>query len=83
MKKQDQILPQHKEMLEEIGERLRKIRKEKKLNGEDAAKNIGISLKTLYPMERGEINFQFTTLLQMLDYYGVSVFDFFIKSSKA
>lgn len=77
MKKQDQILPQHKEMLEEIGERLRKIRKEKKLNGEDAAKNIGISLKTLYPMERGEINFQFTTLLQMLDYYGVSVYDFF------
>jgi transcriptional regulator with XRE-family HTH domain len=81
MKKQDQILPQHKEMLEEIGERLRKIRKEKKLNGEDAAKNIGISLKTLYPMERGEINFQFTTLLQMLDYYGVSVYDFFNQPS--
>jgi transcriptional regulator with XRE-family HTH domain len=81
MKKQDQILPKHKEMLEEIGERLRKIRKEKKLNGEDAAKNIGISLKTLYPMERGEINFQFTTLLQILNYYGVSVYDFFNQPS--
>lgn len=81
MKKQEQIHPQHKEMLEEIGERLRKIRKEKKLNGEDAAKNIGISLKTLYPTERGEINFQFTTLLQILNYYGVSVYDFFNQPS--
>lgn len=81
MIKQDQIQPQHQEMLAEIGRQLKKFRKEKKQGYIDAAKGVGVSKNTLYRMEEGEINFQFTTLLQVLDYYNVSIYDFFQQPS--
>ena len=77
MKKQEKIPESHQSILEQLGELLKKHRKERRIGYIDAAKDMGLSKNTLSPMENGRLNFQFTTLLQVLNYYDVTLSEFF------
>jgi len=55
----------------EIGEKIRSLRKEKRLSQEILAKKAGISRQTLAKMEKGEIGkVSFLVFLKLLDALG-------------
>jgi transcriptional regulator with XRE-family HTH domain len=58
-----------------IGKRLRAIRNSLNIHEDVAAKSLGISTSRLEGIERGEKNYNLTLLVQMCDYYNVSVLD--------
>ena len=77
MIKHNQLSEDHKILLSEIGKKLKQVRKDKWKNYNDLVKEIGISKNTYNLMENGKINFQLSTLLQVLDFHDISVSDFF------
>ena len=74
--KKDITEERYQATLKEIGDAVRRYRNEKRIGYIDAAKEIGIEKKTLYAMERGELNFQIKTLFKVLDYFSISFLDF-------
>ena len=78
MIKQESISSENQELLKKIGGKLKQLREQKgSRNYIMAAKAIGISRNTYNLLEMGKINFQFTTLYQVLIYYNVTLSDFF------
>jgi transcriptional regulator with XRE-family HTH domain len=71
------ILPEHQDVMSEIGKRLQKFRKEKGKKSGEIAKEVKIGRNTYSRIEHGEIYFKFSTLLAILEYFKVSVWDFF------
>ena len=78
MKKFDEISPEHQKFLINVGKELKLLRTLMGKSYIQLAEDIGISRNTYNLMENGKINFQFTTLLQVIDYYGYSLLDFFL-----
>ena len=72
-----EILPNHKKVMDEIGNRLQKLRTEKGKKSGEIAKEVKIGRNTYSRIENGDIYFKFSTLLSILDYHKVSVWDFF------
>ena len=72
-----QIKPDDNELIVRIGERIRELRKQKNISYEKLAKEIGLDRNTVNLIELGKTNFQFQTLLRILSYHKMSVFDFF------
>lgn len=72
-----EILPDHKQVMDEIGNRLQKLRKEKGKKSGEIAKEVKIGRNTYSRIEHGDIYFKFSTLLSILDYHKVSVCEFF------
>jgi transcriptional regulator with XRE-family HTH domain len=72
-----EILPDHKQVMDEIGNRLKKLRKETGKKSCEIAKEVKIGRNTYSRIENGEIYFKFSTLLSILDYHKVSVWEFF------
>lgn len=54
-----------KEALKIFGENLRRIRKEKRLKLDDVSAHSGIDTSDIGKIERGEINFAFSTLCKL------------------
>jgi transcriptional regulator with XRE-family HTH domain len=81
--KQRAISESHQLLLIQIGEKLKKLRKEKCITYVKAAEEIGMDRNTLNSMENGKFYFKFNTLLLALEYYGITVFDFFTEISKS
>lgn len=79
MRKQESISPEHKEVLQKIGLLLKNMRKKRKLNTIQLVSEIGVHRNSYSLLERGKIDFQFTTLMRVLDYYGISAAEFFQK----
>ena len=77
MIKHDQLSDDHKIILSELGKKLKQMRKGKEKSYEALAEAIGVSRNTYNLMENGKINFQLSTLLQVLDFHDISVSDFF------
>jgi transcriptional regulator with XRE-family HTH domain len=77
VKKTDDLPEEYKLILDQIGQGLLNIRKREEKNYVRMAEKIGIDRKTYNLLEQGKLNFQFSTLLQVLDYYKISVYDFF------
>jgi transcriptional regulator with XRE-family HTH domain len=71
------ILPKHQKLMTDIGNQLKKLREEKKLKSGELASKIEIGRNTYTRIEQGEIYFKFSTLLSILDYHKVSIWDFF------
>ena len=81
--KQRVISESHQLLLKQIGEQLKTLRKEKNITYVKAAEEIGMDRNTLNSMENGKFNFKFTTLLLALEYYGVTIVDFFNTINKS
>jgi len=77
MIKQEQISPEHQKLLLEIGSRIKQLRTNQTKGYIETANEIGVSRNTYNLLELGRINFQFSTLLQVLDYYEISLSEFF------
>ena len=58
-----------------LAERLYSLRKERKLTQEEAAKELGISLRSYRRYEKNEREPDAPTLVQIADYYGISLDD--------
>jgi transcriptional regulator with XRE-family HTH domain len=79
VKKSDAISSEHKELLVRIGKTLQKLRAERGKTYVETAKEMGVPRNTLNRMELGQINFQFLTLVRALNYYHLSISQFFDK----
>ena len=77
MKKSDTISTEHKNLQLSIGKKLKQLRAETNKTYVNTAKEMGVPKHTLNRMELGQINFQFLTLVQILDYYQISLSKFF------
>ena len=60
------------EILNVLGQRLRVLRKEKKMRQEDMAEVLGVTLRHYHRIEHGEINIPTLTLCVLADYFGVT-----------
>jgi|GEM_PF-1056512 transcriptional regulator with XRE-family HTH domain len=70
------IAPEHQKLMNELGERIKKLRLEKDKGLVEMANDIGISRNEYSHMEQGKIYFKFSTLLRILDYHNISFGDF-------
>lgn len=65
------------ELLKQIGAAVRRLRKEKtKLNSEDFAKSIKLEKKTYYRIERGNQDYNISSLLKVLVHWKKNLNDF-------
>ncbi len=71
------VKPEHKKLMLKVGRKLEILRKDKKISASKLSMEIGISRNTYSNMEYGKVYFNILTLLQVLDYYKVSSFEFF------
>jgi transcriptional regulator with XRE-family HTH domain len=68
--------PNYSDLMLAIGERIKDLRKEKNISYEKMAEKIGISRNSYNAIELGKTNFQFLTLLRILKYHNISIFQF-------
>jgi len=73
--KESKMTEHQLEAVKDIGRRIKKLRKEKKLSYPQLAKNIGMNKNSYYDLERG-CNFTIRTLLTVLDYYQIGLSEF-------
>ncbi|MGI6311431.1 MAG: helix-turn-helix transcriptional regulator [Bacteroidales bacterium] len=67
----------YKELLLEVGEKIKDLRKTRSISYTQISKEIGISRNGYNNIELGKSNFQIMTLLRILSYHNISIFDFF------
>ena len=79
MKKSDAIPSEQKKLLVQIGKKLQKLRADRGKTYVETAKEMGVPRKTMNRMELGQINFQLLTLVRVLNYYHLSISQFFDK----
>ena len=79
MKKSDAIPSEQKKLLVQIGKKLQKLRADRGKTYVETAKEMGVPRNTLNRMELGQINFQILTLVRVLNYYHLSISQFFDK----
>ncbi len=60
------------EMLKILGERLRELRKERKLHQKDMAEYLEVTLRHYQRIEHGDVNLPVLTLCALADYFGVT-----------
>ena len=77
VRKPTDLPEEHQELIKQIGAKLRSIRKDKNKSYEKIAEEIGLQRTTYNLLEQGKLNFQVSTLLQVLSYYQLSISDFF------
>ncbi len=69
MKKPDKISPEQKEFMIKLGKKLKKLRLDQNKGYEPLAKEMGVARNTYYAIEEGRLDFQFSSLFQILLYY--------------
>ena len=79
VKKSDAIPSEQKKLLVQIGKKLQKLRADRGKTYVETAKEMGVPRNTLNRMELGQINFQILTLVRVLNYYHLSISQFFDK----
>lgn len=77
MKKSDTIPSEQKELLVKIGKKLQRLRAKDGKTYVNTAQEMGVPRNTLNRMELGRINFQLLTLVRVLNYYKLSISQFF------
>ena len=75
--KPKEIAPEHQDVFRDIGRRIKELRKVKGLSYIELAKEIGISRNSYNQLELGMSNFEFITLLAVLQYHGIGLREFF------
>ena len=69
VKKTDKISTEQQEFIIKLGKKLRKLRLDQKKGYEPLAEEMGVARNTYYAMEEGRLDFQFSSLFQILLYY--------------
>jgi transcriptional regulator with XRE-family HTH domain len=69
--------------LELVGQKLRQLRRERKLTQTDLATKIGVHQSDLSRMEKGEYRVGLDTLLKILQEFDLSIGDFFEERPRA
>jgi transcriptional regulator with XRE-family HTH domain len=69
VKKPDKISTEQKNLMINLGKRIKQLRKDQKKSYEVLAKEMGVPRNTYYNIEAGRLNFQFSSLCQILLYY--------------
>ena len=69
VKKPENISVEQKELMKRLGEKIKKLRKDQKKGYFQLSDEIGIPRNTYYNMECGTLNFQFSSLCQIILYY--------------
>lgn len=77
MKKPEDLPQEYQDILKQIGAKLQSIRKKQKKSYKDLAQEVGLQRNLYNRLENGKINFQISTLLQILSYHNISLTDFF------
>ncbi len=72
-----EIDPDYSALMLQIGEQIKELRKKRGISYTEMAEEIGISRNGYNNIELAKSNFQFLTLLRILNHHGVSVFQFF------
>ena len=72
-KRPKEVEPQHKDVLVEIGQKLEKLRNNKKLTALGLHDELGISRNAYRQMEKGEIYFSTYNFLKILDFYSIDL----------
>ena len=72
-----EITPEHKELMKELGRRIKDLRTGEKISYIRMAEQIGISRNSYNLLELGNVYFNFSTILVVLDYHHISLSDFF------
>jgi len=72
MLKVDQLSDEQQTVLKELGKELKRLRKNRKKSYPDMAEILGLSKNTYYQMEKGTLNFQFSTYIHVLNHFGIS-----------
>lgn len=69
MKKSDEISTEQKEVMVRLGKKIKQLRKDQKKSYELLAQEMGLPRNTYFAIEAGSLNFQFSSLCQILLYY--------------
>ena len=69
MKKPDEISPEQKEFMVKLGKKLKKLRLDQNKGYKPLAEEMGVARNTYYAIEEGRLDFQFSSLFQILLYY--------------
>ena len=69
MKKSEKISSEQKELMVRLGRKIKQLRLDQKKSYESLAEEIGVPRNTYYNIEAGQLNFQFSSLCQILLYY--------------
>ena len=77
VRKPTDLPEEHQELIKQIGAKLRSMRKDLSKSYETIAEETGLQRTTYNLLEQGRLNFQFSTLLQVLTYHQLSISDFF------
>jgi len=72
-----EIDPDYSALMLQIGEQIKELRKKRGISYTEMAEEIGISRNGYNNIELAKSNFQFLTLLRILKYHDVSIFQFF------
>lgn len=71
------IRPEHQELLKEIGNRIKKLRSDKKIGYIQMAKNIGLSRNSYNAIELGNVYWNSFSLLKITEYYNIPLEELF------
>jgi len=69
MKNPDNISDEQKELMLKLGAKIKQLRKDQKKGYIELSEEIGVARNTYYAIEKGRLNFQFSSLAQILIYY--------------
>ena len=69
MKKPDKISPEQKEFMVKLGKKLKKLRLDQNKGYQPLAEEMGVARNTYFAIEEGRLDFQFSSLFQILLYY--------------
>ena len=69
VKKPDKISPEQKEFMVKLGKKLKKLRLDRNKGYKPLAEEMGVARNTYYAIEEGRLDFQFSSLYQILLYY--------------
>lgn len=69
VKKPNKISPEQKEFMVKLGKKLKKLRLDQNKGYKPLAEEMGVARNTYYAIEEGRLDFQFSSLYQILLYY--------------
>jgi transcriptional regulator with XRE-family HTH domain len=72
-----EIDPKYQDFIKQIGEQVKELRKVKNLTYVEMSKKVGLSKNGYNNIELGKSNLQLQSLLKILSYHKISIFEFF------
>jgi ribosome-binding protein aMBF1 (putative translation factor) len=71
------VIPEHKEFIKRIGDRLKQIRDNQGISASQVARESKLSRNLYHQIEHGRVYFTISSLLRVLDVLKITASDFF------